>query len=70
MAMNEHQRLADSASRMLRYAELNEHWAFMEHLLGTLREMGGKVIRVADPNYKWRADYMVQFRLDSPPDPA
>jgi hypothetical protein len=63
MAVNEHQRLADSASRMLRYAEINENWPLVEHLLGVLRSLGGKVMRMRDPRFHWRADYMVLFAL-------
>lgn len=65
MAMNQHQRLADGAARELRWAELNEDWPLMEHLLGILALMGGRVIRIKDPSYNWRSDYLVQFTKKS-----
>lgn len=65
--MNETQRLADSAARMLRWSEINEDWSLMEKLIGLLQEMGGKVIRIGDPRFTWRSDYVVSFTSNSAP---
>jgi hypothetical protein len=65
MALTELQQLADGASRSLRWAEVNEDWSLMESLLGTLKALGGHVIRIGDPRFNWRADYVVEFRKPS-----
>lgn len=54
--------LATLAAQELRKAELNEQWGYMEALLHMIQEMGGRVLRVPDPRFKWRSDYLIQFR--------
>lgn len=54
--------LSGVAAEQLRWAELNEYWAYFEALLGLLKEMGARVFPVPDPKFRWRTDYIVQFR--------
>lgn len=53
--------IAALAAEQLRWAEINEYWAYMEALLWLLREMGAQVIRLEDPRFTWRADYLVHL---------
>jgi hypothetical protein len=45
----------------IRWAEINEAWGYMERLLLLVREMGGRVMRMEDPRFRWRSDYIVSF---------
>lgn len=62
MALTPGLRMAGLAADQLRWAELNEAWAYMGALLTLLKEMGARVMRVQDPRFRWRADYLVVFR--------
>lgn len=52
-------KMAGLMAEQLRWAEINESWAYMASLLRTLKEMGARVIRLEDPRFKWRSDYLV-----------
>ena len=54
--------MAGIMAEQLRQAEINEHWSYMEHLLKTLRSMGARVMKVHDPRFNWRGDYIVSFK--------
>lgn len=54
-------KMAGHMAYELRWAELNEYWQYMEALMGLLETMGARVMRLEDPNYKWRAHYIVSF---------
>lgn len=55
-------RLAGIMAEQLRHAEINEQWSYMEHLLRTLRAMGARVMKVHDPRFNWRGDYIVSLK--------
>jgi hypothetical protein len=57
-------KMAGYAAEQLRWAELNEEWAYMMALLRVLREMGARVVMLPDARYRWRNDYIVQFRQE------
>jgi hypothetical protein len=54
-------RMAGQMAEQLRWAEINEAWAYMEAMLKTIREMGGRVMRIEDPRFRWRSDYIISF---------
>jgi hypothetical protein len=56
-------RMAGLAADQLRFAELNEMWAYLEALLKLLKEMGARVVRLNDDRFPTikRGDYIVSF---------
>jgi hypothetical protein len=56
--------LAALAAQELRKAELNEQWGHMADLIALLQGMGARVMRVPDTQFRYRADYLVQFRKE------
>jgi hypothetical protein len=53
--------MAGLIADQLRWAEINEAWGYMEKLLRLVREMGGRIIRLTDPRFRWRWDYIISF---------
>jgi hypothetical protein len=54
-------RMAALMAGQLRWAEVNEAWAYMEKMLALIKEMGGRVMRLEDPRFRWRSDYIISF---------
>ena len=61
MALSNGLKMAGLMSDQLRWAEINEAWAYMEAMLRLIREMGGRVMRMEDPRFRWRSDYIISF---------
>jgi hypothetical protein len=61
--------MAGLMAEQLRWAEINEAWGYMEAMLRLIREMGGRVMRMEDPRFRWRSDYIIYFH-DSETHPA
>jgi hypothetical protein len=61
VALSNGLKMAGHLAEQLRWAEINEAWAYMEAMLKLIREMGGRVLRAEDPRFRWRSDYIVSF---------